>query len=384
MTRRKRDRRRAGPTLKVPPALLDAVAHQFGAPLDRADSIAVLAAGARTLSAGLTTDRKAFINGRYLEQRALRRAYAAYYLCANAPKLWPVLDTLKRMGVLPSEKLNIVELGCGPGTGVAAAGLWARENGLAWRHLATDVVGSNLKDTESLARALKFNGVTVAKIDATRPGPLGKDHDLALLMNVVNELPETADITLERALRGALSPTGVVVVIEPAARESSRRALGFREHLQASGWNILAPCPADGPCPALRDPRDWCHGEWPFERPAFMAAVDAKVGTRREVLKATWFAASLGTPARSPVEGVTEARAVSAREDLKGRSRRRICADGEWHWLELQRRDQTDQNRALAAASRHDRILFSNLVETGGGLRLTPDSQCSLPDVDAS
>ena len=40
-------------------------------------------------------------------------------------------------------------------------------------------------------------------------------------------------------------------------------------------------------CPALAAPKEWCHDSWTFERPAFMGAVDALVGTRRETLKAT-------------------------------------------------------------------------------------------------
>lgn len=391
MTRRKRDRRRAGPTLKVPTPLLEAVTQIFGAPLIRPDSIAALAKGVQALSAGLTVDREAFIKDRYLAQRALRRAYATYYLCANAPKAWPLLDTLARMGALPDDRLKVIELGCGPGTGVAATGLWARERGLRWQHLATDFVPANLKDTQALARALNLDGVSVAKADANRPDALGSDHDLALLMNVVNELPTSADLGLEQALRGALTASGVLLVIEPAAREPSRRALQFRDHLRAAGWQILAPCPSSAPCPALVDARDWCHGEWPFERPAFMKAIDARVGTRREVLKATWFAATpsprpvaqpVTQPSEGPSEELTAARAVSAREDLKGRSRIQICDGDQLRWIELQRRDRTPLNEALSRASRHDRILFSNAIPKGDCWRLGPDSRCSLPDVD--
>ena len=382
-------RRRAGrtgwPPLSVPTELLEALAALHG-PLDDRARVKRIAAGMSRLHFGLTRDRDRFIGQPYLADPLLRLAYSTYVVCAQAPKLSPVLDRLTGgaglLGPVASRArpLTVLEFGCGPGTGVAGMWAWARGRGLRWRHHATDLVPQALGATRALAEKLGVEGLTTSKIDLAQPlAPQlrGREPaDIVLMMNVVNELAPTLYGSLAASLGDALGPDGALVVIEPAAAEPSRRALAFRDALVDTGWAIRAPCPASGPCPALAAPKEWCHDSWTLHRPAFMAAVDALVGTRRETLKATWFIADRRPP--SPPATIPRGRVVSDRFEEKGRSRARVCTAGELVTLELQRRDRSPLNGDFARLARFSLMTFSGAQPIGDALRLGAEDEVRL------
>lgn len=361
-------RRRAGPTLEVHPLVLDAIG-----PVD----VARCATGVAALTEGLTRRRR-MAGKRYLADPVLRAAYATYYLCANAPKVVPLLDALAHL--LPDDHLRVLELGCGPGTGVAGVASWAEENDITVTHRVTDLLPANVKAAVAMGERL---GVSVdgAVVDVRKGVPSqlpDKDPvDLLLIMNLINELPDIANHRIVNAA-DKLAAAGVVLVIEPAAKPASRRALELRDAFCAAGWHVRLPCTHNNACPALEADDDWCHGEWRFDRPDFMAAVDAKVGTRREVLKATYFAVTRAPAAHAE----TLYRVVSERQDRKGVSTAHVCgADGRYR-VEVQRRDRSDTNRAFAKVSRHVRVHIEGGTQIGGARRLGPDDRCEAADED--
>lgn len=347
----------------MPEPLLAALARLHG-PLEAPTTVARLAQGVAALQMGLTQDRARFAGGSYLERADLRAAYQTYYLCANAPKLWPALD---RLAAHLPEPFSVVELGGGPGTGVVGVGLWARANGRTVQHTLTDHRAANLQAAQALAAALDLP-VQTRLLDLTAPDWAAPPADLALMMNVVNELPATADAGLVALLDRLVSPDGFALALEPAAAEPSRRALALRDALVAGGWHAHLPCPHSRPCPALAA-GDWCHASWAFERPAFMAAVDRAVGTRRDLLQATWFAVSRATP-----QGRVDARVVAEPRREKGRTRARVClADGSLTHLELQKRDRSPENIAFNDAELHAGLRFTGADPAGHDtLRLPP------------
>lgn len=359
-------RRRTGPTLRVASSLLDALGD-----ID----VAECARGVAALSEGLTRKRR-MAGKRYLANPRLRAAYATYYLCANAPKVEPLLDALAHL--LPTDHLRVLELGCGPGTGVAGVAAWADENDIELEHRVTDLLPANVKAAVQLGEKL---GVTVdgAVVDVRRGVPSQlpdkRPVDLLLMMNLINELPDDADRIVIRAAE-KLAPNGVVLVIEPAAKPASRRALALRDAFCEAGWHVRLPCTHDGGCPALANDDDWCHGEWRFERPEFMRAVDAQVGTRREVLKATYFAV---TRAPAPRDD-TLYRIVSERQDNKAMSSAHACGVDGRQRVELQKRDRTDGNRAFCKVARHSRVHIEGGTRVGGARRLGAEDRCEEAD----
>lgn len=373
-----RNARRAGPTLRLPPRLVEALSRLEGGPLDGGPVVRRIAAGVARLNRGLTRERAGF--GAYLRDPELRAAYRAYYLATNAPKLFPVLDRLAAQGRLPAGGGRALEVGCGPGTGVAGLAIWAAERGETWHLTATDALREATQAAAALFAALAFpleTAVLDLRTPPVTPAPatdVAGPFDLILCLNVVNELPPAGDAALLDRMRGWLAPRGCLIVLEPASAAESRRVLALRDRAVATGWHVLAPCPAAGPCPALASADGWCHGEWHFERPAYLQAVDRATGLRREVLKATWFVLSpaAGEPSASaptPGAGRLLARVMGARTDAKGRSELEVCADGALRRLELQTRDRTPENADFFDLSRHDLALIEGPGAQNPGTR---------------
>jgi hypothetical protein len=258
--------------------------------------------------------------------------------------------------------------------------IWAERNGTQLRMTATDYAPQALTDSQRLARELKVD-LSTEIVDLERPiEPQLMDHhgyDLVLAMNVFNELTPPALEALPSALGKLLKPTGYLVAIEPASMGPSRKVLALRDAFVGAGWGLRLPCTHALPCPALMDENQWCHDTWSFSRPDFMARVDQQVGTRREVLKATWFVVEPNgiETARDPSTG-QEARAVSELFLEKGRARIHACTDGELVTLELQRRDRRSTNEALMQASRYSLLTFEGAHLVGDALRLGPDALC--------
>lgn len=361
-----RNARRAGPRLRIPPELLAALETLEGEPLDAGPAVRRIAAGVTRLNRGLTRGRDDF--GGYLRDPELRAAYRNYYLCTNAPKLWPVLDRLAARGLLPNAGGRALELGCGPGTGVAALALWAAARGQRWQSRATDALREATTAAAGLMQTLGYPVETgLVDLASATPLELGGPWDLVLCLNVINELDARNDTRLLADLNTALAPRGLLVVIEPASAAESRRVLGLRDRAVAGGWQVLAPCPHASACPALASADGWCHGEWHFERPAFVRAVDQQTGLLREVLKATWFVlappgAQIAAVAPSIDTGpfaAVPARVTSARNDAKGRSDIEVCIQGTLRRLELQTRDRTPANADFFDLSRHDLAFLS-------------------------
>ncbi len=377
-----RNPRRAGPTLRVPDVLLRTLAELEGGALDAGPVVRRIAAGVARLNRGLTRERAGF--GGYLRDAELRAAYRAYYLCTNAPKLWPILDRLRLRGVL-SDGGRALELGCGPGTGCVGLGLWAAANGQRWELHPTDTLPEAVGMATDLLRRLRLEASPGARVDlnVTLPAAakLGGPFDLIVCMNVLNEIEPRHDARLVGELRSLLAPGGLLVAVEPAARAESRRVLGFRDAAVAAGWHVVAPCPHAGACPALATPDDWCHGEWHFERPAFVRAVDRETGLLREVLKATWMVLSPMAPGADAAAPTGNARVMGAREDRKGISRVTVCMGGKLRPLELQTRDRTPENADFFELTRHDLARIEGpACETempaGKAIRLGADDVC--------
>lgn len=364
-------RRRSGPVLGVSPEVLEVIGEV---------DVAQCARAVQELTVGLTRKRR-MAGKRYLADPRLRAAYATYYLCANAPKVVPLLDKLAHL--LPDDHLRVLELGCGPGTGVAGVASWAAENDMAVTHRVTDLLPANVKAAVTLGQKLAEAGVALtvdgAVVDVRKGVPSqlpDKDPvDLLLIMNLVNELPDVSNHRIVNAAE-KLAANGVVLVIEPAAQAASRRALQLRDVFCAAGWHVRLPCTHDGACPALEADDDWCHGEWRFNRPRFMADVDARIGNRREVLKATYFAV---TKAPAPRQD-TLYRIVSERQDSKAMSSAFACGVDGRQKFELQKRDRSDTNRAFSKVSRYSRVHIEGGEVVGGARRLGPEDRCAEAD----
>jgi ribosomal protein RSM22 (predicted rRNA methylase) len=111
-------------------------------------------------------------------------------------------------------------------------------------------------------------------------------HDLIIAAYSLGEIREPVAKLLWQSARVAL------VVIEPGTPQGFSLIRGIRAELLEAGAHMLAPCPAETPCP-VADP-DWCHFAARVERSSIHRRVkDAELGYEDE--KYSYVALARGT-----------------------------------------------------------------------------------------
>src|SRR5690606_11138279 len=122
------------------------------------------------------------------------------------------------------------------------------------------------------ARALEtFERIVAHHIDGF--APLRLETRAGSLPGALDEVPgpfelSTAGLALtglsrpEELVRIAatkLAPGGVLLLLEPALRETTRALMRLRDEIaKRDELAVLGPCPHRGPCPMLARERDWC------------------------------------------------------------------------------------------------------------------------------
>jgi SAM-dependent methyltransferase len=375
---RRIDHRRGTPA-DVEAELLEALEILHG-PLSAPKTVERISKGLKKIERASRRERGKSLPRKYLRDPDIALAYSTYAVCSEAPKLTAILN---RIGQLPQSDrpLRVLELGCGPGTGVAALGIAARATGVDIHHFATDNMPEMLAMTAELAQALKLDNVMPIKVDLARPVGRQLDDpepfDLILCMNILNELPTDRLNLLIREFGRWLTTDGHVIVVEPTSTEKNRHLLAFRDRCAHTNWQILAPCPHQEPCPALESDTETCHDSWSFHRPEFMSDVDGKSNGRPDSLNATWFVI-----AREHRIKISEnrGRVLGERVREKGRIHAKVCTENGLATLELQNRDRTDKNADFARIERYDLIEISEPESTGQRLRLTKEGRCETLD----
>lgn len=319
------------------------------------------------LSRLFTKDRSS-LPRQYLGDPGYTAAYLSYFLPVNLCKIQVLLDELSPDSIFEgrSDRIAVLDLGCGPGTGALAV--------LDWLHLrkpdhvstlsvvAADASREALEQAEALWGAYcRGGGIIGAKLQAwegnlerLEKGQLGDrirqggPYDLIILANCLNEIfAGSADATTARAqllsdLLPLLAPHGTMMIVEPALRETSRQLHQVRDRLlQEKRCTVYSPCLHEKNCPALANPDDWCHEERAWEPPAMIRKIDQEVGFIKDALKFSYLL--LRTDGKTIVERRPDLyRVVSELRELKGEKRAWLCN-------ELGRQEVGRQDRLASA-----------------------------------
>jgi ribosomal protein RSM22 (predicted rRNA methylase) len=188
--------------------------------------------------------------------------------------------------------------------------------------------------------------------------------DLVVAAHLLNELfvqrPDRLARRAQRVLawsRALLAPGGLLILIEPALRETSRELLAVRDQVLAAGLHVVAPCFWTGPCPALARDRDWCHDAAPVpSRPR----VD--------------FSYLVLAREREPLPPLPLHRVVSDPLPEKGRLRLFVCGPDGRHELVRLSRHRSSTNEALDRLVRGDALSINNGSASDDGLRVTAET----------
>jgi SAM-dependent methyltransferase len=214
-------------------------------------------------------------------------------------------------------------------------------------------------------------GVLRADLSTGLPDVDGR-FDLVVAAHLLNELfadrspPERVELRARRVLawsRSLLAAGGLIVLVEPALRQTSRELLAVRDQLLAAGLEVVAPCLWRGPCPALARDRDWCHDAAPIEHGA---RVDYSYLVLREP-------SAVGT-ALDPGPDPTLFRIVSDPMVEKGRLRLFGCGPAGRQPLVRLDRHASPSNAPFDTLHRGDVANIAGTQMAGDGLRIAADS----------
>ena len=140
---------------------------------------------------------------------------------------------------------RVVDFGCGSGV---AARAYAQRFGAGRVRL----VDRSRTAAQWAADALRAACPAVPTLAASDPG--SEPPDVLLVSHVLGEL----DAAGERQLEALARQSRRVIWLEPGSKAIARRLAAARDRLR-DAFAVLAPCPHQDACPALRGPGDWCH-----------------------------------------------------------------------------------------------------------------------------
>jgi hypothetical protein len=227
-------------------------------------------------------------------------------------------------------------------------------------------------------------GTLHADLAAGLPAVDGR-FDLVVAAHLLNELfvdrPPAERVELRARLvfgwsKSLLSAGGILVLVEPALRQTSRELLAVRDQLLTAGLEVVAPCFWTGPCPALARDRDWCHDAAPIangERVDYsylvLRAADPGAADSRAARDSTVDGGAVHLAADSALFRVVGDPMIE-----KGRLRLFGCGPAGRHPLVRLDRHVSPSNAAFDTLHRGDLVSISPTQPLGDGLRLSPET----------
>jgi SAM-dependent methyltransferase len=269
------------------------------------------------------------------------------YLLWWWPQTYVKTQAALRMAPMP-RRPRILDVGSGPGPAAAAA---------------LDLLGGSAVAFDASDEALqeaRFFGVQ----ETSRTLP-EENFDLCLAANVLSELP--APLDLERRL------PGIVVLIEPALRETGRGLLRLRDQLLAAGtFQALAPCLTQKPCPALASAKDWCTADVRWTPPRYFSQLAEATGLRADEML-SFAPLVLARTAPQPERDVW--RVVGVPQPEKGKKRVWVCSDQGREPVGRLDKQAGAGNADFDQLRRGDLVRLGGLERRGDGLRITPGAK---------
>jgi hypothetical protein len=301
------------------------------------------------------TGARALVGTRYLADPELRREYAQEIAPRTGAALARILGEVYAAGdPAPARALDL-----GAGTGAAGAALCARFG-----------AGLEVVSVDRVAGP----GIVAADLSRDVPAGLGR-FELIVAAHLLGELflsdapARRLDALARRVLAwrdGLLAPGGLILLVEPALRETSRALLGVRDRLLVAGLGVVAPCFWTGPCPALARERDWCHDA--AVAPGARDRAGRALAAPPPRVDFSYLALRVGvTPA--PPDAY---RVVSDRLVEKGRLKIFGCGAAGRHALVRLDRAASATNAAFEELERGDVATIAGTEPAGDGLRVGP------------
>lgn len=340
-----------------------------------------LAGNVARLSALLTKERHS-LPAAYLHDAGLRAAYTSYYLPSNLSKIrTPLQELLAHPTILSTKrKLKALDIGSGPGSALLGMmDLFSEQDHPPGLEItAVDQVADNLKEVERQFIERQGRYASGASLKTIRADIKGVDHlvdgsfDVAVMSNVLNELYHLDPDRLKKRvdfivaiMQRIMVEDGSIIIIEPALRETSRELLQVRDRLLDMDLNAYSPCLFKGKCPALENPKDWCHEDLPWSAPELIREIDELTGLRKDSLKFSYIVLCKDHRSLADAYARNVFRVVSEPLVSKGKREFYLCGAEGRRLVTRLNKDRSDANESFAAMQRGDIVSLEELDDAG-------------------
>ena len=359
-----------------------------------ASELKTIASDVIQLSNLFTKERK-ILPSQYLNNKSLRRAYILYFLPSNIYKIHLPLKelSLHPKKILSKKLLKILDLGSGPGTTILGIlDFFSNQKKMpSLEFTAIDSVAENLSIAKDLFKLFTENinidaSLKTFKINIEKAGTIPQvTYDIIILSNILNELfyddnkriPKRVSF-LNTIIDKFLTPDGSCIIIEPALRETTRGMLDVRDNLIKNGFKIYSPCLIDEPCPALLNPKDWCHEDIPWIPPVIIKELDKLTGLRKDSLKFSYLVLRKDKLSLTDVLEKNSYRIVSEPLISKGKLEFYICGHGGRQLVTRLDKDETPSNIQFQKLQRGDIVSFRDLIDRGNRFKIDKNTTVSL------
>jgi len=346
--------------------------------------IKFFARGVAEMSSYFTSERS-HLPQNYLNKKELRAGYILYFVLPNFLKVNFCLyeaSILKRFK--GREKIKVADIGCGPGTASLACVEYFRGSCHKLEITAIDQNTGALHDAKRIVPMFAgsevdfytnyshLNRKTVSR-------RLKGKYDIIIMANFLNETgrPEDQAIFVDELFSRHLEKEGVVIIIEPALRFTTRNLMKLRDMLlswsigdrqKMGGAVMLSPCLHKNPCPMLKQgDRDWCHMYLAWKRPHVIEQIDRLIGNHKDYLKFSYLIAGNDINQAEAEEDVY--RVVSAPMRTKGKIEILLCNKlGIIKAVRLDK-DSDSLNNDIEKAARGDLINYRGNGAIGKGTK---------------
>lgn len=299
-------------------------------------------------------------------------AYFAYNFPFNLMKSFLVAERIKRDGVFGGlagkKEFSILDIGCGDGAGMFGLALSLSEDCRSARFNLAGVDSSEImlnkcrKMRDAVIESLRGNAdinLLRRSVDVgMNPGLTGK-YDAIILANSLLEILPSGLVPMEfmAGLFGMLNEGGVIVIIEPALKESARRLMVLRNELMKNkNGHVLSPCLHDAACPLLeiKSRNEWCHQSLRWNPPVYIKILNQGLDREIDFLKFSYLVIAK-KERKDPLNGYL---VVSNLLREKGRKRCFLCAShGRVELVRLDRH-KTEANNCFDAVQKGDILEF--------------------------
>ena len=295
--------------------------------------------------------------------------------------------------ILSKKLLKILDLGSGPGTTILGIlDFFSNQKKMpSLEFTAIDSVAENLSIAKDLFKLFTENinidaSLKTFKINIEKAGTIPQDtYDIIILSNILNELfyEDNKRIAkrvsfLNTIIDKFLTPDGSCIIIEPALRETTRGMLDVRDNLMKNGFKIYSPCLIDEPCPALLNPKDWCHEDIPWTPPVIIKEIDKLTGLRKDSLKFSYLVLRKDKLSLTDVLEKNSYRIVSEPLISKGKLEFYICGHGGRQLVTRLDKDETPSNEQFQKLQRGDIVSFRDLIDRGNRFKIDKGTTVSL------